>query len=169
MSRHKWISREDVEFIHEMVIDVGGGSHGLRDAALLESALGRPQNQHAYGEENVFQLAAGYAEAISRNHPFVDGNKRTAFQTAYQFLKDNGQQLQQAQGVEHAEMMEQLGQGHITRETMGQYLAENSREIIQEQTQNAPALDMDAAKRDAEEHLQKQRSRNQGQDQGEEL
>ena len=124
MSAPKWISREDVEFIHENVIEVGGGSHGLRDTGLLESALGRPQNQ----------LAAGYAEAISRNHPFVDGNKRTAFQTAHQFLKDNGQQLEQAEGSEHADMMAGLGQGQISREDMGRYLAEHSREITQEKS-----------------------------------
>ena len=81
MSDPQWISREDVEFIHESVIEVGGGAQGLRDAGLLESALGRPQNQYAYGEEDIFQLAAGYAEAISRNHPFVvrRSRRRTNF------------------------------------------------------------------------------------------
>ena len=83
MTQPKWVTLQLVEFIHEGVIEVGGGSHGLRDAALLESALSRPQNQHAYGETDTFQLAASYAGGISRNHAFVDGNKRTAF---YHFM-----------------------------------------------------------------------------------
>lgn len=79
MTDPKWVTRQQVEFIHEAVIEMGGGSHGLRDAALIESALARPQNQRAYGETDTFQLVASYAEAISRNHAIVDGNKRTAF------------------------------------------------------------------------------------------
>lgn len=134
MSEPRWVSREDVEYLHQIVVEVGGGSHGLRDAALLESALARPQNQYAYGETDMFQLGASYAEAISRNHPFVDGNKRTAFQTCYQFLKDNGYQLSRAKGVEHAEMMEQLGQGKITRDQAAAHLREHSRQIEQDRS-----------------------------------
>ncbi|MFV1678010.1 type II toxin-antitoxin system death-on-curing family toxin [Phaeobacter sp. JH20_32] len=129
MTEPRWMTREEVEAIQTVVIDIGGGSHGLRDAGLLESALGRVQNQYAYGEQDVFQLAAGYAEGIARNHPFVDGNKRTAFQTADVFLAVNGHELQKADGVEYAEMMEQLGQGNISREDMGKYLAEHSGQI----------------------------------------
>lgn len=139
MSKPRWVSREDVEFIHQGVIEAGGGSHGLRDATLLEFALARPQNQHAYGETDTFQLAASYAEAISRNHAFVDGNKRTAFQTSYQFLKDNGYQLNRAKGTEHAEMMEQLGQGKISREDAAAYLREHSRQIEQERSTDQPS------------------------------
>lgn len=98
------------------MLRVGGGAIGLRDAALLESALARPQNLHAYGENDVHVLAAVYAEAVARNHPFVDGNKRTAFATADLLLFDNGHQLREAVAQEHAEMMEQLGQGLIARE-----------------------------------------------------
>ena len=108
---------------------MGGGAHGLRDPALLESAPARPQNLHAYGEHDHFQLAASYAEGISRNHAFVDGNKRTAFQTAHQFLKDNGHQLDQVKGHEHAEMMEQLGQGQISREDAADHFREHSRSL----------------------------------------
>lgn len=115
--------------MHEGVIDLGGGAHGLRDTSLLESALARPQNLYAYGEQEIFQLAASYAEGIARNHPFVDGNKRTAFQTAYQFLKDNNYQLQAAEGVEHADMMEKLGQGQITREQAAHHLRIHSRPL----------------------------------------
>ena len=136
MSEPKWMARDDVEAIHEGVIEVGGGTRGLRDPALLESALARPQNLHAYGENDHFQLAASYAEGISRNHAFVDGNKRTAFQTAHQFLKDNGHQLDQAKGHEHAEMMEQLGQGQISREDAADHFREHSRSLQQEESQS---------------------------------
>lgn len=126
MTDPKWVTRQQVEFIHEAVIEMAGGAQGLRDAALLESALARPQNQYAYGETDTFQLAASYAEAISRNHAFVDGNKRTAFYVAVDFLEQNGFQLQSAKGVEHAEMMEQLGQGKITRDQAAAHLREHS-------------------------------------------
>lgn len=122
MIEPKWITRPQVEFIHEAVIEMGGGAHGLRDAALLESALARPQNQYAYGETDRFQLAASYAEGISRNHAFVDGNKRTAFYAAADFLEQNGHVLQAVSGGEHADMMELLGQGIITREQAAAHL-----------------------------------------------
>ena len=72
MSEPRWLSRADVEALHTMAIERDGGSHGLRDANLLESALARPQNLYAYGEQDRFQLAASYAEGIARNHAFVD-------------------------------------------------------------------------------------------------
>ncbi|WP_372803819.1 type II toxin-antitoxin system death-on-curing family toxin [Paracoccus seriniphilus] len=122
MIEPKWITRPQVEFIHEVVIEMGGGADGLRDAALLESALARPQNQYAYGETDRFQLAASYAEGISRNHAFVDGNKRTAFYAAADFLEQNGHVLQAVSGGEHADMMELLGQGIITREQAAAHL-----------------------------------------------
>jgi len=132
MTEPNWVTRQQVEFIHDAVIDIGGGSHGLRDATLLESALARPLNRHAYGETDTFQLAASYAEAIARNHAFVDGNKRTAFYVASDFLEQNGHELQAAKGTEHAEMMEQLGQGKISREDAAAHLRQHSRVIGQE-------------------------------------
>lgn len=126
MTEPKWITRQQVEFIHEAVIKMGGGAQGLRDAALLESALSRPQNQHAYGEIDTFQIAASYAEGISRNHAFVDGNKRTAFYVAADFLEQNGHRLEAAEGVEHAEMMELLGQGKLTRKQAASHLRKYS-------------------------------------------
>jgi len=125
----KWVTRQLVEFIHEGVIEIGGGSPGLRDAALLESALARPQNLHAYGETDIFQLAASYAEGIARNHAFVDGNKRTAFFVANDFLEQNGYELQSAVGQEHADMMVELGQGNISREEAAEHLLKYSVQI----------------------------------------
>lgn len=125
----KWVTRQLVELIHEGMIEIGGGSHGLRDAALLESALARPQNLHAYGETDIFQLAASYAEGIARNHAFVDGNKRTAFFVASDFLEQNGYELQSAIDQEHADMMVELGQGNISREEAAEHLRKSSVKI----------------------------------------
>ena len=130
MTTPKWVTRDQVAFIHDAVIDIGGGAYGLRDIDLLESALARPQNQYAYGETDTFHLAASYAEAISRNHAFVDGNKRTAFYVAVDFLEQNGFQLQTAKGVEHAEMMEQLGQGKITRDQAAAHFRTHSKPAL---------------------------------------
>lgn len=126
MNKPNWLTRNDVEIIHKQMIDIAGGMHGLRDYALLESALARPQKLYDYGETDIFQLAASYAEGISRNHPFIDGNKRTAFATADLFLTEHGQNLNQAKGHEHAEMMERLGQGHISRKDAAVHLQKHS-------------------------------------------
>lgn len=132
MSEPKWLSRADVEALHTMQIERAGGAHGLRDASLLESALARPQNLHAYGEEDRFQLAASYAEGIARNHAFVDGNKRTALAASMMFLHDNGHELLPRKDDGYVDMMVNLGQGKITREEAAAYLAQNARAQVQE-------------------------------------
>jgi death-on-curing protein len=81
--------------IHEAVIGEHGGSLGLRDAALLDSALARPQNAWAYSDARpkIADIAATYAFGTSRNHPFIDGNKRVAFVLLETFLELNGHVL----------------------------------------------------------------------------
>tara|TARA_E500000305_G_scaffold81234_1_gene67065 strand:+ start:709 stop:1098 length:390 start_codon:yes stop_codon:yes gene_type:complete len=129
MTTPLWVTRTDVEEVHEAIIEIGGGSHGLRDAPLLESALARPQNLYVYGEIDLFVLAASYAEGIARNHPFIDGNKRTAFLTADLFLADNGQHLNKAHGHEYAQLMESLSQGLTTRDDAAQHFRVNCRPL----------------------------------------
>jgi death-on-curing protein len=92
--------RSVVEAIHEAQIDEHGGAPGLRDEGLLESALARPESLLAYvdGDGDVVALACAYASAIIRNHPFVDGNKRTGFLTAYVFLRQNGVEIVAEEG-----------------------------------------------------------------------
>ncbi len=89
-----WLTREHVLAIHDTVIRWHGGLSGVRDEGLLESALGRPQHLFAYGPTDLYDLAAAYAFGIAKNHPFLDGNKRTAFVAAYTFLGLNGWTLQ---------------------------------------------------------------------------
>lgn len=93
MAAWVWIDPSVVLAIHDEQLAEHGGASGIRDAGLLDSALGRPQNLAAYGEPDHADLAAAYAYGIARNHPFVDGNKRTAFVAAELFLALNGCEL----------------------------------------------------------------------------
>lgn len=90
MADRVWITEEMVQVIHDDQIATHGGAYGLRDAGLLSSALSRARNRSAYDDADIHQLAAAYGYGIARNHPFVDGNKRTAFQVMYAFLKVHG-------------------------------------------------------------------------------
>lgn len=88
-----WVALEVAQAAHlEQLAEHGGGA-GVRDGRLLESAMARPQNLSVYGEPDAAALAAAYAYGIARNHPFVDGNKRTAAVVSETFLVLNGFQL----------------------------------------------------------------------------
>ena len=91
-----WIELEVVLAIHDRQHAEHGGPIGVRDLAMLESALTRPRNQWSYGETNLCALAAAYAYGIARNHPFVDGNKRTSWVLARLFLALNSINIQSA-------------------------------------------------------------------------
>ena len=84
-----WVGEDTVLALHREQLVEHGGADGLRDRGLLQSALGRPQNLAAYGEPDVAALAAAYAFGIARNHPFADGNKRSAALSALLFLRLN--------------------------------------------------------------------------------
>jgi death-on-curing protein len=86
----RWLDPDVVAAIHDAQLAEHGGATGTRDAGLLESALGRARNLAAYGEPDCADLAAAYGCGIARNHPFVDGNKRTAFVAVELFLTLNG-------------------------------------------------------------------------------
>jgi len=93
MTEWVWIDPAVVLAVHEEQLAEHGGSPGVRDMGLLESALARPVNLAAYGKPDVAELAASYGFGIARNHPFVDGNKRTAFVSVELFLRLNGYRL----------------------------------------------------------------------------
>jgi len=90
-----WLEKALVLAIHERQISEHGGSAGVRDEGLLESALARPQQLHAYGDPapDLADLAASLASGLARNHPFVDGNKRTAAVACETYLELNGARL----------------------------------------------------------------------------
>lgn len=94
MTEPIWITRDAVLAIQLRLLAQFGGLPGVRDDGLLESALNRPRQLLAYGEPDLFDLAAAYALGIVKNHPFLDGNKRAGFMAAYTFLGVNGVNLE---------------------------------------------------------------------------
>ena len=93
MRKWVWIERSVILAAHDEQLAEHGGSPGLRDAGLFDSALARPLNRAAYGEADAAELAAAYAYGLATNHPFVDGNKRVAFIALELFLALNGHRL----------------------------------------------------------------------------
>jgi death-on-curing protein len=106
-----------------MAIEEHGGSYGIRDRNMLESALARPQNKYAYAECDLFDLAAAYGFGLAKNHPFVDGNKRTAAITCFVFLELNGfsRAIPEA---EVAAMFEDLAAGEVDEDGLAAWLRE---------------------------------------------
>jgi death on curing protein len=93
MSDWTWLDAGVLRAVHDEQLAEHGGAAGVRDAGLFESALARPENLAAYGTPDVADLAAAYGYGIARNHPFIDGNKRTAFVAVELFLELNGKRL----------------------------------------------------------------------------
>jgi death-on-curing protein len=91
--RWVWIDPSVILAVHDEQLAEHGGASGVRDAGLLESALARPLQLASYGEPDLADLAAAYGFGLARNHPFIDGNKRTAFVAVELFLALNGQSL----------------------------------------------------------------------------
>jgi death-on-curing protein len=115
-----------IEAVHDAELAEHGGAAGVRDAGLLESALARPLNLRHFGETDPFVLAAAYAFGIARNHPFVDGNKRTGLLAAYVFLRINGRHLI-ADEASAASNMLALAAGEMTEADFADWLRKNAR------------------------------------------
>ena len=91
MKQPVWIDERDALALHDRLLALHGGASGVRDQGLLQSALARPQQRFAYGENaDLIDMATAYTAGIVRNHPFVDGNKRTGFLIGVLFLELNG-------------------------------------------------------------------------------
>jgi death-on-curing protein len=120
--RWVWIADSVVLAIHEAQLAEHGGIAGIRDEGLLASALARPHNLEAYGEDvDVCALAAAYAFGIARNHPFLDGNKRTAFVAMELFLNLNGWGLN-TDDAECISTMLALAAGDLSEKTLAAWL-----------------------------------------------
>ena len=131
-----WIAEEVALAIHREQIAEHGGGLGTRDIGLLKSALARPQNPAAYGEPDAAALAASYAFGLARNHPFVDGNKRTAAVVSEAFLNLNGVELR----VTDAELVVTflaLAAGELREEDVASWF----REHIRDQTTTSSSSD----------------------------
>ena len=119
-----WLSRAVVLAMHETLLADHGGSPGLRDPGLLDSALARARNLQTYGRPDICDMAAAYAAGIIRNHPFVDGNKRTGFMSAYLFMAENGLQLR-APEVEVVQTVTLLAASEIDEAEFAAWLREH--------------------------------------------
>jgi death on curing protein len=120
-----WIHLQAVFQFHELSIAEFGGSMGIRDRGAIESALARPKNLLAYGNPDLFDLAAAYTSGLSQNHGFVDGNKRTSFVTGALFLEINGY-LSEAEQAEVIAAMLSLAEHVIDEAGYAQWLRDHA-------------------------------------------
>jgi death on curing protein len=122
-----WIRQDAVLAIHEESLMLYGGPEGVRDMGLLQSALARPKNILAYSDQppSITQLAAAYAKGIVANHPFIDGNKRTAFIVSVTFLRLNGFELTAPKEDRYFTFW-RLAAGELTDEGLTLWFAEHT-------------------------------------------
>ena len=126
MNQWTWIEESVVWAVHEAQLAEHGGSAGVRDPGLLASALARPLNLAAYDDDaDAAALAAAYGFGIARNHPFIDGNKRTAFVCTELFLALNGHQLQ-AEDANCVSTMLALAAGDLPESEFAAWLRTNT-------------------------------------------
>lgn len=120
-----WLPLPIILAVHDEQLAEHGGLSGVRDSGLLESALARSQHLATYGEPDVAELAASYGYGIARNHPFLDGNKRTAFVATLLFLHFNGYALN-ASDTEKVLTMLNVAMGEITEAEFADWIRRNS-------------------------------------------
>lgn len=124
MSEPLWLSRQIIEAVHDEQLAIHGGAGGLRDEGMLESALDRPRNKWQYEQAGLAELAAAYAYGIARNHPFVDGNKRTSLLALYTFLGLNGIDFDVPE-AEAAAIILSLAAGEVGEEGLTRWIRDN--------------------------------------------
>jgi death-on-curing protein len=122
-----WIEERDVLAIHDRLLALHGGATGLRDRGLLESALARPRQHHAYAaKSDIVEMAALYTAGMVRNHPFVDGNKRTGFVIGILFLELHGFEFK-ASEADATQAVIALTAGALDEEGYTAWLRENAK------------------------------------------
>ena len=124
----RWLTPEIVLAIHAQSLRDHGGAEGLRDEAMLMSALDRPKNLDAYSKAEIFSLAASLGFGLAKNHPFADGNKRTAFLSLYVFLGLNGWELD-ADEAEAAAITIDIAASDVNEEELALWLKANCKVI----------------------------------------
>jgi death-on-curing protein len=124
----EWLSRRLIETLHAESLSRFGGTPGMRDEALLESALARPQHLARYEEPSAFELAAAYCEGVVSNHPFADGNKRAGLLAARVFLFRNGFRLDPEE-AETVTVIRRVAAGEVSRDELTEWLRANSTPI----------------------------------------
>ncbi len=126
MKQPHWFSREECLALHDMMLADYGGMSGVRDDNMLESALAKPRQLFAYGKPSLAEMAAAYAAGVVKNHPFLDGNKRTGFMLGAAFLERNGHEFF-ATEVDATLKTLALAAGEMDERQYATWLAENSR------------------------------------------
>jgi death-on-curing protein len=122
-----WIEERDALAIHDRLLALHGGAAGLRDHGLLESALARPRQHHTYaGTADIVAMAALYTAGIVRNHPFVDGNKRTGFVLGVLFLELHGYEFK-ASEEDATQAVLALAAGTVDEAAYGAWLRANAK------------------------------------------
>jgi death-on-curing protein len=122
----RWLSKKALLLLHEESLATFGGASGLRDEGLLDSALARPRNTHAYNADNTMaDLAASYAFGLAKNHAFVDGNKRAAFLSIGMFLAINGLKLV-ADKLDAIKTMLAVAAGELDERGLSTWIRRNS-------------------------------------------
>jgi death-on-curing protein len=125
MNEPAWITKPILLSVHGELLNRFGGLAGIRDEGLLDSALNRPLHLFNYGSPTIFQMAASYSHGIVKNHPFLDGNKRTGFMAAYIFLGVNGWFLEATEEEAVLETLA-LAAGESSEEAYAAWLERNS-------------------------------------------
>jgi len=122
-----WIDERDALALHDRLLVLEGGAAGIRDMALLQSALARPRQLLAYGDKpGIIEMAAAYTTGIVRDHPFIDGNKRTGFVVGVLFLELNGYRFT-ASEEDAAQAVLGLAAGTIEEADFTSWMLVNSR------------------------------------------
>ena len=124
MTEPEWLELDIVLDFHAEQLALFGGADGIRDIGLLESALARPVNKFAYGETSLAALAAAYGFGIAQNHPFIDGNKRTALASLIVFLGLNEIEFDAPQDQTTAIVLS-LAAGEITEDVFARWIADH--------------------------------------------
>ena len=126
MTEPLWIEERDTLVLHDRLLALHGGAAGLRDDALLKSALARPQQIYAYADSpDLIELAAAYTVGIVRNHPFIDGNKRIGFVVGILFLELNGYRFS-ASEADAAQAVLELAANTLDEASYADFLRANS-------------------------------------------
>jgi death-on-curing protein len=120
-----WVEKAIAIAIHQRQLAEHGGSDGIRDNGLLESALFRPLNQFAYSKPSIFDLAAAYGYGITKNHPFIDGNKRTGYIVMRTFLRLNGYDINASITEKYATWIK-LADNQISEAELANWIEEKS-------------------------------------------
>jgi death-on-curing protein len=130
ISEPKWLTARSVDAIHAALIDEHGGLHGIRDQALIDSALARPQNRYIYAEAtcDIPELAAAYGFGLVKNHGYLDGNKRVGLAALLVFLRINGVRLRVTE-PQAVMMIEHLAAGGVSEEELAAWIRERAQAI----------------------------------------